>query len=113
MGERASERVGGNDLIPGLSEMQGALYPGLPSIGVTVNLPGWISMRNVARRTIFRLRVWIRRMLRRFAQLPLLVINPDGQYFGLAIPRLFRFQQGGLTIFEVKSNYWGTVAPAR
>jgi len=116
-----------NDLIPGLSEMQEALYPGLPGLGTIgqlggfsvfiapsqINLPGWINMRNVARRTIFRLRVWIRRMLRRFADLPLLVINPDGQYFGLAIPRLFRFQQGGLTIFEVKSNYWGTVAPAR
>jgi hypothetical protein len=87
-----------NDLIPGLSEMQDALYPGLPSIGVTVYLPGWIGMRDVVRRTIFRLRVWIRRMFRRFAQLPLLVINPDGQIFGLAIPRLYRHPPGSSTL---------------
>ena len=87
-----------NDFIPGILEMQDALYPGLPSIGVTVYFPGWVRMRDVVRRTIFRLRVWIRRTLRRFAQLPLLVINPDGQIFGLAIPRLYRFPAGGSTL---------------
>ncbi len=87
-----------NTFIPGILEMQDALYPGLPSIGVTVYLPGWIRMRDVVRRTIFRLRVWIRRMLRRFARLPLLMINPDGQIFGLAIPRLYRHPAGDSTL---------------
>ena len=87
-----------NTFIPGLLEMQDALYPGLPSIGVTVYLTGWIRMRDVVRRTIFRLRVWIRRTLRRFARLPLLVINPDGQIFGLAIPRLYRHRAGDSTL---------------
>ena len=95
-----------DNLIPGLDEMQEALYPRLPSIGVRCYFPGWVRLRNVARKTIFRLRVWIRRMFRRFAQLPLLVINPDGQYFGLAIPRLFRFQDGGTTVFLVNSDKW-------
>ena len=93
-----------NDLIPGLSEMQGALYPGLPSIGVTAYFPGWVILRNIARRTIFRLRVWIRRMFRRFAQLPLLVINPDGQIFGLAIPRLYRHPPGFSTLIVDRTD---------
>lgn len=93
-----------NSLIPGLLEMQDALYPGLPSIGVTVYLPGWIRMRDVVRRTIFRLRVWIRRMFRRFAQLPLLVINPDGQIFGLAIPRLYRHPPGFSTLIVDRTD---------
>ena len=91
-----------NTFIPGILEMQDALYPGLPSIGVTVYLTGWIRMRDVVRRTIFRLRVWIRfrirRALRRFARLPLLVINPDGQIFGLATPRLYRHPAGDSTL---------------
>ena len=48
-----------------------------------------------------RLRVWIRRALRRFARLPLLdllVINPDGQIFGLAIPRSYRHPAGDSTL---------------
>ena len=90
-----------DSLIPGLLEMQDALYPGLPSIGVTVYLTGWIRMRDVVRRTIFRLRVWIRRMLRRFARLPMLVINPDGQIFGLAIPRLYRHPVNSTFIVQI------------
>lgn len=76
-------------IVPGFEQMYQAMYR--PQRGISVYAPGWLRMRDVVRRTHFRLRVWIRRTLRRFTRLPMLVINPDGQIFGLAIPqRLYR-----------------------
>jgi len=78
MRPRTKSRLG-NSITPGWEEMYALMY--LPErnfnemLGVGVYAPGWLRMRNVVWRTIFRLRVWIRRTLRR------LVCTRTGQRF--------------------------------
>jgi hypothetical protein len=78
MRPRSKSRLG-IGITPGWEEMYALMY--LPArnfnemLGVGVYAPGWLRMRNVVWRTIFRLRVWIRRTLRR------LVCTRIGQRF--------------------------------
>jgi hypothetical protein len=65
--------------LPGWERMFAAMYPTMRSIDPYV--PGFLRMRDVVRRTMLRLRVWIRRTLRR------LVCTRDGQRFFLPLPR--------------------------
>lgn len=59
--------------LPGWERMFAAMYPTMRSIDPYV--PGFLRMRDVVRRTMLRLRVWIRRTLRR------LVCTRNGQRF--------------------------------
>ena len=71
--------VGFNANPPGWEHMFAAMYPTQRSVNPYV--PGFLRMRDVIQRTMFRLRVWIRRTLRR------LVSTRNGQRFFLPLPQ--------------------------